>query len=470
MKILVAASEVFPFAKVGGLGDVIGSLPHAMRKIGVEACVFVPKYKEVYDYLKKNNLPCKTKAEGLSMAEDNGLPVYFVENDKYYKREGIYGATHGDHPDNLERYSYFCKKTLEYLKIIDFKPDIIHCHDWQTALIGVYLKEVFYKDFFYKGIKIVLTIHNMAYQGDFQKEKFSKLGLPVRLLSPHGLEANGKINLLKSGFLFCDEITTVSPQYAKEIQTEKFGCGLENVLKAKKDRLVGILNGIDYSVWNPATDGLIYRKFDGDNLAEKYQNKINLQKEYNLDPSSDIPLFGSVSRLVWQKGIDILTDALEKLCKRDLQVAILGTGEMQYHKMLKALGKKFKNLALFLFFDEALAHKIYASSDFFLMPSRYEPCGLGQMISFKYAALPIVTKVGGLVDTVRDISCRSNKGNGILLNDFSSESLVQAVERALKLYRDKKMLEKAMKNGLEKDFSWERSAQEYKQLFEQLRK
>ncbi|MBU1125661.1 MAG: glycogen synthase, partial [Candidatus Omnitrophica bacterium] len=332
MKILIASSEVVPFAKTGGLADVAGALPSALEDAGQEVVVVMPFYKLV----RQSKAKIQKSEDGLSYAViGKKVKVYFIEEDLFFDRDGLYGGKHGDFQDNLDRFSFYGKSVLYLLKKIDFKPDIIHIHDWQACLIPVYLKHLYADDPFYKGIHTVLTIHNIGYQGLFPKEEFSKLGLEESVFGIDGLEYYGKINLLKGGMEYADVINTVSPTYSKEIQTKEFGFGLEGVLNKRKDSLFGILNGLDYTIWNPQTDTYISDKYSSENPDDKVKNKEDLQRTCGLPLRKDVPLFGIVSRLAEQKGFDILAEAIEKICAMDLQLVILGTGDVKYHALLE---------------------------------------------------------------------------------------------------------------------------------------
>ncbi len=461
MKIVMCSSEVVPFAKTGGLADVVGALPLVLEELSQEVIILMPFYKKAAHAKGKIK---KLFPGVLSTTLGNNIKVYFIDNEKYFNRDGLYGDQNGDYPDNLERYSFFCKECLKLLKKIKFKPDIIHINDWQTCCIPIYLNTEMAKDPFYKDTKTLLTIHNLAYQGLFPANKFSKLGLDDSVFSIDKLEFYGQVNLLKGGIVFSDCLNTVSSTYAKEIQTKEFGCGLEGLLSQRKDSLFGILNGLDYSIWDPAKDEAIFKHYDSDSLDDKYKNKIQLRKTVKLDGKDGIPLFGMVSRLSEQKGLDIIAQALDEICKLDLQVVILGTGDVKYHKLLQEKSKKFsRNLRLHAKFDNVLAHNIYAGSDVFLMPSRYEPCGLGQMISLKYATIPLVCKTGGLADTI-------TSANGFLLEDYTPSALFSAVKDAIELYQDKKKWRAKMKRASKANFSWRVSGKEYVKLYKKLLK
>ncbi len=455
VKVLFCSSEALPFVKTGGLADVAGSLPLALEKLGIEVRIAIPKYKGID----------KTMA---IVGKD--IKVHFIENDAYFLRDGLYNYKNVDFPDNLDRFGYFSKRVLELIKEINFKPDIIHSNDWQTALIPVYLKNLFIKDEikdeFYKGIKTVFSIHNLAYQGIFSKTEFPKLGLDWGLFNINALEYYDKVNLMKGAIVFSDIVTTVSPTYAKEIQTEVYGCGLQGLLTARSDSLIGILNGLDYDRWNPARDKLIPKRYSFLTLQDKYINKTALQKESGLEVDGKIPLMGLISRLADQKGLDILAGCLDEMLKRPLQLIILGTGEQKYHQIFADAGKIHpKKVSVTLGYDAVLAQKIYAGSDIFLMPSKYEPCGLGQIISLKYGTVPLVRKTGGLADTVIDSSENPDTGNGLVFEEYSSDELLKTIDRALSFYSNKTCWKSIIHRGMDADFSWKASAKKYLELY-----
>ena len=456
MKIVICASEVVPFAKTGGLADVAGALPSALEKEGQDVIIIMPCYKAV----RNGKFGLKKVKEDVSFAlTGKNIKVYFIENDAYFNRDFLYGDKTGDYKDNLERFSYFSKRALDLLKEINFQPDVIHVHDWQASLIPVYLKTLYKNDSFYKGTRTILTIHNIGYQGLFAKEEFPKLGLDWSLFTMEGIEFYDKINFLKGGMEFADLINTVSPTYSKEIQTKEFGFGLEGVLAKRSNALFGILNGLDYDIWNPETDKFIAKNFSLNSAADKAKDKEDLQKFCGLPLKKDVPLFGIVSRLAEQKGFDILAEAIEKICKSDLQLVILGTGDLKYHILLEGMVKKYpKVISLHLKFDDALAHKIYAGSDIFLMPSKYEPCGLGQLISLRYGTIPLVFKTGGLADTVND-------KNGFVFSKYSKDELLKSVNKALKAFSVKKSWMALVEHAMQDDFSWGESAREYIKLY-----
>ncbi|HAH21894.1 MAG: starch synthase [Omnitrophica WOR_2 bacterium GWF2_43_52] len=460
MKVLFCASEVFPFAKTGGLADVAGALPVALEKQGVEVRIVLPKYKTVTPQ-KSRVTGAKGDIEIVTIGKD--IQVYLIKNDAYFNREGLYGNSHGDYPDNLERFSFYCRRALEVLKEVLWQPDIIHCHDWQAALVPLYLKYRYPTDTFYKNIKTLFTIHNLAYQGVFDKAEYKALGLRESLFSIEGLEFYQKINLLKGGLIFSDLLTTVSPSYAEEIQTKRHGCGLEGVLAKRKKELLGILNGLDYEYWNPKSDTFIYKHYSEETLEQKYDNKRLLQEECGLAVNGDIPLFGIVGRLAQQKGWDLLAQSLDSFIKHThIQIVILGEGEHRYEKLLHDLARKYPHaVSVHTIFNEPLAHKIYAGSDMFLMPSHYEPCGLGQMIALRYGTVPIVFKTGGLADTV-------SEENGFVFEHATAKDFVETLKRSIAVYQDKKRWRALVKKAFTYNFSWDISAKKYIALYEAL--
>lgn len=434
MKILFCSSEVVPYAKTGGLADVSHSLPLALSRLGQQVEVVTPRYRQT-DIRKFGLTKVKDGLYRGCLAQ--GVGAYLIDNKELFGRQGLYGTRQGDYEDNLERFSFFCRRSIELMKEADFRPDLVHCNDWQSAPIIIYLKSEYKNDPFYKGIKTVFTIHNLGFQGIF-----------------------GDLNLLKDGITLSDVVNTVSPTYAREILTKDLGFGLEDVLNKRKESLFGVLNGIDYGIWDPAADSLIVKKYSRQDLKNKYENKRHLIKICSLKAGADAPLLGMVSRLTSQKGMDILIPALDEAGKWDAGIVILGQGEAKYHGELRKLARKYKGkISVHFKFDESLAHKIYAGSDIFLMPSRYEPCGLSQMISLKYGAMPLVFKTGGLADTV-------TLENGFVFVDYSKEALLKAMLRACSAHKDKDHWLTLVRKGMLCDFSWEKSAAEYIKLYQ----
>jgi starch synthase len=454
MRILFLSSEVVPFAKTGGLADVAGALPVALEHYGHEIRIVMPKYRQV-------------KVEGETAVLGRDIKVRFIVNDRLYGRAGIYLDPDGvDYPDNLDRFSYYCRQALEYVKKEGFRPDIIHCNDWQTALVPVYLKTLYKDDDFFKGVKTVFTIHNLAYTGSFNADEWGKTALDRSLFNINGLEYYGRFSLLKGGLVFSDIITTVSLTYAKEIQTEEFGCGMEGVLRKRSKDLYGVLNGIDYNLWDPQIDRHIYKNYSYHNIKEKYVNKEMLLKELGMKVDLDMPLIGTVGRLAYQKGYDILADIVSELCDMNVGFVLLGAGEQRYHRILSDVAKRHKNnVSINLTYDAVLAQKIYAGCDIFLMPSRYEPCGLGQLISLKYSTIPVVRKTGGLADTVFEYDPETETGNGFLFRDCVPGHLLDAINKAVSLYGDEQRRLRLIRNIAQYDFSWDKSAGDYEKIY-----
>lgn len=396
------------------------------------------------------------------------IRVLFIGQEGYFDREGLYQEAGRDYSDNLARFTFFCRGVLEALKALDWKPDVIHANDWQTGLIPTYLKTLYAEDRFFEGVGTVFTIHNLAFQGTFKSELLSLTGLSWNEFVPEKLEFYGKLNLMKGGIVYADVLNTVSRQYSTEIQTEEFGCGLEELLRSRADDLYGVLNGIDYSMWNPETDGSIARNYGPDDLSGKQVCKRVLQKEMGL-PKRPVPLIGIISRLTDQKGFDLIAEVIEEIMGLDLQLMLLGTGMPEYHRMFEQIGKRYpKKMGVRLAFDNNLAHRIEAGADMFLMPSRYEPCGLNQLYSLKYGTVPIVRATGGLADTIVDYTPeRAEKGtaNGFVFQEYSGRALLVAIKRAVATYQDRETWRKLMQTGMKQDFSWMRSAREYVTLY-----
>jgi starch synthase len=476
MKILFVSSEVSPFAKTGGLADVAGALPKALKKSGHDVRIIMPLYHCVETgsfTIKKSRKGFEVPIDGimqkglLRQSSLDDIPVYLVEKKEYFQRDALYGTPAGDYPDNSQRFGFFCQSVVDLLKRLDFRPDIIHCHDWQTALVPYIIRHEHKDDPFFTRTALVYTIHNLAYQGIFKRETLSSFGLDDAHFTVDRLEYYGKINLMKGGILAADVVNTVSNAYCREIRTEELGCGLQGVLQERAHDLYGILNGIDYQDWNPATDPLIFKNYTPSTLSGKAANKKNLQKALGLEQNPSIPLLGMITRLAAQKGLDLLEALLPKLQKGKLQLVLLGTGDEKYMKIFSALREKTPDaLSINLTFDLALSHKIYAASDMFLMPSLYEPCGLGQLISFRYGAVPVVRKTGGLADTVFDLRDGVREPNGFTFDEYSPEAFWDAISRALETYQDRKKWDKMVRTGMNSDFSWDHSAEEYEALYE----
>ncbi|MBF0387661.1 MAG: glycogen synthase GlgA [Candidatus Omnitrophica bacterium] len=459
MRIVFAASEVLPFAKTGGLADVCGALPVELEAAGHEVSIIMPYYKEVGVKKVFND-----RAQVDVIGQD--IKVYFIKHKAFFGRSSLYGDNMNDYPDNLERFAFFCRQALELLKEIGKPVDIIHCHDWQTGLIPLLLKAPYAGEAFFSATRTVFTIHNLAYQGVFPKEEYAKLGLEEKFFNDSQVEFYGKVNLLKAGIVFSDYVTTVSPQYAKEIQTREWGCGLEGVLQSRKGRLAGILNGLDYERWNPERDVFIDPAFSArDQLAKKIHRE-KLQKVAGLPVLADIPVFGFVGRLCYQKGFDLIEGAFEELMHRPIQLVFLGVGEKKYQELLKKLARKNpQRFAALVRYDEDIAHQVYAGADFFLMPSVYEPCGLTQMIALRYGAIPLVSGVGGFLDTVSDCGVNKKQGNGFVLSSYSVSGLLEALDRALGLYNQKEKLAALIAQAMDCRFTWQSSVKHFNEVY-----
>jgi starch synthase len=457
VKIVICASEVVPFAKTGGLADVCGALPPALEQLGHEVVIITPRYKT-----------SRIHAPSPLVRIGDNVRVCFVDHKHYFDREGLYGEAGGDYQDNLERFAHFCHVSFQFLKRLKFSPDIIHCHDWHTALIPILLKTNYQKDPFFKDTRSMLTIHNLAYQGVFPKNQYRRLGIDGHLFHTQGIEFYDQVNILKGGIIFADVITTVSPQYSKEIQTHEFGCALDGVLRNRREDIYGILNGLDYEVWNPKDDPFLDFPYSSADVNEqKQQNKIALQAALGLPLKEKIPVFGFVGRLCVQKGLDIIKEIIDGIVAKDAQVIFSGVGDRKYHRMIEEVSQRHpRHVGKFLRFDERMAHKIYAASDFFLMPSVYEPCGLGQMIALRYGTIPIVYKTGGLVDTVHLYDPIHKTGNGFVFTEYTREAFMKAIEEALKFFNQKTQMEDLRQHALRYRFSWEKSAKEYMKVFQ----
>lgn len=476
-RILFVASEAFPLIKTGGLGDVAGSLPAALRANGEDAITLMPAYpraKAEAQFLTPIAHLCSLRHHAQVLAgtmPDTGAPVWLLDCPPLYQRPGASPYADEDNrpwPDNAERFGFlgWAAATLARGTGVDgWAADILHANDWQTGLAPAYLSAE------HSDVATVFTIHNLSYQGLFPKESFRQTGLPAALWGPNGVEFYGQFSFIKTGLIFADRINAVSPTYAREIQTPAFGCGLEGLLRHREERLSGILNGIDDSQWNPWTDPYLEATYDTTTLDRKILNKTALQRRLKLAQRPESPCIGVISRLVEQKGIDLLLDALPHLIHMDLQLAVLGSGEARFEQWLSDWARDHSDrIAVYIGYDESLSHQIEAGADFFLMPSRFEPCGLNQMYSQRYGTPPIVHRVGGLADTVVDASHQALKdrtATGLVFHEASSGALIEAVKRALMIYADPPRYQQMQEVGMAQDFSWNRSARAYQQLYDQ---
>lgn len=477
LKVLYVASEAVPFVKTGGLADVAGSLPKELKQKGVDVRVVIPKYSGIKEEYRNNmehiydgeiNVSWHKKYLGIDRYDYKDVPFYFIDNQEYFYREGYYG-----YPDDVERFTFFCRAVLEMLPHIDFWPDVIHMNDWQTGLISVYLKLEHNEDVRYNKIKTVYTIHNLKYQGRFWKGYLPDvLGLDWKYFNNGDLEYFDDINFMKGAIVYSDKVTTVSRSYAKEIQDPYYGEGLEGMLQKRDADLSGIINGLDYEDYNPETDKYIFKNFDVHNaIAIKGDNKEQLQKKLGLPVNRKIPMIGMVTRLVEAKGLDLVTRILDELLEyENVQFVILGTGDRQYEDWFKGLVWRYpKKVSANIFFNNELAHQIYAASDLFLMPSQYEPCGIGQLIALRYGTVPIVRATGGLKDTVEAYNNYTQTGNGFSFNNYNAHELLFSIKRAIDGIADDRKHIHLVENAMTADYSWEESAKQYKELYNSLK-
>ena len=475
MKVLFVASEAAPFVKTGGLGEVIGSLPAALRSLGVDARVIIPKYKvlakEYKDSIKHLkyiyiNLNWRRLYCGIEECEYKEVPFYFIDNLYYFDKDYLYG--YGDL--EVERYAFFCKAVIESLRTIDFVPDIIHCHDWQTGLLPFLLKVQYSNDEF-KKVRTLFTVHNLKYQGLFPKRLLGDiLGVGEEFFTSDKLEYNNNVNSLKAGLVYSDFINTVSPSYAEEIQYPHYGEGLDGLLRARKNELYGVLNGVDYETYNPQKDTMIFKNYGVDDWSQgKSHNKMELQKLLGLSVNPDVPILGIVSRLVSQKGWDLLTCVLKELLELDLQMIVLGGGDSSYEDMFKYAAYKNPDKAyVYIGYDDTLAHRIYAASDIFLMPSSFEPCGLGQLFALRYGTIPIVRETGGLKDTVIPFNEFTNEGNGFSFTNYNAHDMLFTIKRALSFYSQTDVWDMLVKRAMNSNYSWESSAEKYIDIYNKM--
>ena len=473
MKILFIATEAVPFVKTGGLADVIGSLPGELRKLGIDARVIMPDYGQIPPELKEQmvslkkvtvNLGWRYQYCELSKLEHNGVPFYFVGNEYYFKREGLYGFS-----DEAERFAFFSRAVLECLPFLEFVPQLLHCHDWHTGPVCVFLRTQYAKKPYYRDMITLFTIHNLFYQGVFPREVLQDImELDVEYFTPDYLEFYGKVSYLKGGLNFSDYITTVSPTYAREIQTAYFGRGLEGVLQQRRAQLSGIINGIDQQSFNPATDPNIFVNYRSA-LSKKQQNKIQLQEQLGLPQDPGIPLVAFINRFVEQKGLDLIIHVLEEMMELNLQLVFLGTGEKHYETILREMADRFpQQLSVNIFFDDTLARRIYAGSDFFLLPALFEPCGIGQLIALRYGTIPVVRETGGLKDTVFPYDEITEEGNGFSFTNYNASDMLYTLKRALDLYKNKNSWEMLVKKALRQNHGWDAPAREYGELYSRL--
>lgn len=474
LRILFLSAEVVPFAKTGGLADVAGALPKALRSLGHDVRLCMPRYGRVdparfnlESLLEPFPVPMDHATEQVSLyvgTIGQDIPVYMVDNERYFGREAIYG-----YPDDGERFVLYCRSALEMLKRLDWRPDVIHCHDWHTAIVPNWLHTIYQNDPFFATTATVYTIHNLQYQGIFGQRILEIAGIDEYgfIHRADMADLGNVVDLMARGILFADIVTTVSEKYAQEIMQPEFGERLDPILRDRRDNVFGVLNGIDYEEYNPATDRYIARNFDLSTLDQRLENKLDLQREAGLPQRADVPVIGMISRLVDQKGFDLLTEMFEGMMSAlDLQFVLLGTGDPHYHNVFNQYAQRHpEKTAIFLTFNASLAQKIYAGSDMYLMPSRFEPCGLGQMVAMHYGSIPIVRSTGGLADTVKDFDPRTGEGTGFAFERYDAWNLFAAVVRAVENYRYRSTWRALQERGMTADFSWNASARRYVELY-----
>ncbi len=481
MKILIATPEAVPFAKTGGLADVTGALLNEYRKMKEEAYLVMPLYRRVRENFKlmdtglKISVPMgnrELKGRIFSCensAQERFATTYFIECNEFFDREEIYGTPRGDYSDNAARFIFFSRGALETCRALEFKPDIIHCNDWQTGLIPLYLKTTYSSDKFFDRTASIITIHNLGYQGLFPQSDMPLTGFDRGLFTPDGIEFYGKINFLKAGLISADSITTVSNNYAKEILNREYGSGLDGVLRKRASALTGIINGIDSREWDPESDAFIKRNYSLKDIGGKKSCKLQLLKECSIRPDAEMPLIGMVGRLSEQKGLDLILESLDEILSAGVNLIILGRGDEMFHRRLSSAAKKYEGrLHVKIGFEESLAHKIYAGADIFLMPSRYEPCGIGQLIAMRYGTIPVARRTGGLADTISDYRSLEGEGTGFLFLDYTSAALQGCLNRALCVYVNKARWKKLIRSAMKTNFSWHDSAKRYIELYDKV--
>jgi starch synthase len=470
----MVASEAHPFIKTGGLGDVIGALPQSLKNLGADVRVVIPNYRDIKKEIKDNlkyisnftvNVGWRNQYCGILEYEYNGVKFYLLDNDYYFKRDGLYG-----YYDDGEKFAFFNRAVLEFIRYIDWVPDILHCNDWQTGMIPVLHKLEYIKEEKFKNVKTIFSIHNLFFKGMFDSQVLPELfGYDYEAFNNGTLELYGAMSFLKGGINYSDKVTTVSKSYAEEIKTPEYGEELDGLLRYRSSVLEGIVNGIDYDEYNPEKDKYIYSKYSVNKLEDKKINKEKLQKELGLPVNSEVAMIGVVSRLTHQKGCDLIINILEDLLKENIEVVILGTGDYIYEESFQSFQSRYPNkISVNIKFSNELAHKIYAASDIFLMPSLFEPCGLGQLIALRYGAIPIVRETGGLKDTVIPYNKYDGTGNGFGFKNYRFDELLEITRYALEIYKDKDSWNKIIKQAMTSDNSWEKSASQYIRIYNEL--
>ncbi len=471
-------SELDPFVKTGGLADVCAALPKALARLGHRVTIFLPRYRKIAyppgEFAGSVHVPVDAVHRSAGYfrraGSEAGVEIIFVEHPPFFDRDSPYGDASGEYPDNRLRFAFFVRAVLEYFRSRGERPSVFHANDWQTGLLPVYLKAFYWDDPTLQRTPTLFTIHNIAYQGRFGADTVATLGLPWNLGTRDALEFEGGVSYLKGGIQFSETLTTVSPQYAREIQSPEFGGGMDGPVRGRAADLVGILNGVDYDEWDPRHDPHIVANYSPDDLTGKAACKADLLRAFSLPSEPDLPLLGITSRLVYQKGFDIVAEAWWDLLQRPIRLVALGTGERAVEDGLRALAARDPSrFAAHFIYDTALAHKIEAGADMFLMPSRFEPCGLTQLYSLRYGTVPIVRSTGGLVDTVEPFDPRAGTGTGFRFENPDGTGLMWAIDQALAVYRQPARWRKLQKNGMARDFSWERSARDYVDAYDRAR-
>ncbi|MDD6793813.1 MAG: glycogen synthase GlgA [Clostridiaceae bacterium] len=474
MKVLFVAAEANPLIKSGGLGDVAGALPKELARKGVDVRVIIPKYKNInWEFKNKLKFICsfytkvgwRTRYCGIFEYEHEGVTYYLLDNERYFGRDGMYG-----YYDDAERFAFFDRAVLEMLKVINWQPDVIHCNDWQTGMVPVLLGLQYKKDLFYAGMKTVYSIHNILFQGCFDRRILPELfGYNYEPYNNRSLEFDKGVSFMKGGINYSDLISTVSFSYANEIKSPQYGERLDGLLRCRENALRGIVNGIDYDEYNPSQDRYIYKQYDANSIGNKIINKRELQKDLGLYQSDSTPIIGLVSRLTKQKGLDLLVYISQRLLQQDVQLVIVGTGEKHFEDHFKWLQYRYRGkVSANIKFDNALAHKVYAASDMFLMPSLFEPCGLGQLIALRYGTVPIVRETGGLRDTIQAYNQYDGSGNGFSFANFNADEMYNIIQYAINVYYDKNQWNKIVQHAINSDNSWSKSANEYLNMYRSL--
>ena len=478
MRLLLASSEVHPYSKTGGLADMVAALAKSLGQAGHQVGLVTPLYRGIrerhpnlvpFDWRLDLRVGNASYHAGVLIERplDSNVTIYFIDQPAFYDREGMYSEKGHDYLDNAQRFVFFAKSVAHLARYLSWKPELVHVHDWQAALVPLFILHQRSYEGWKDAPPTCLTIHNLAYQGRFARFEYPLTNLPLDYYTPDGIEFFGDFNCLKAGISYSTMITTVSPRYAREIATPEFGCGLDAVLRARYDSLVGILNGVDYDEWNPANDKFLRSHFRAVNLAGKTAGKRDLQQALGLSIDVNVPLFASITRLTGQKGVDLILGALEEMLAANMQFVLLGNGDPEMERAYVALAKRHpEKVAVHIGFDQALAHRIEAGADFFLMPSRFEPCGLNQMYSQIYGTIPIVRVTGGLDDTVVDLTEDEETATGIKFHEFSVRALAKAIRKALVLYEHPDLLANLRRNGMTSDFSWEKTTALYVKTYQ----